>query len=53
MDRRQRDVDELIELINRKLKGNQPVLAQSLEYGRIQWRRDKNGQFKVKIEANI
>ena len=46
-------VDELIEVINRKLSGNRSVLERSLRFGRLSWRLRKNGQIEVELEPKL
>ena len=47
------DVDRLIEAIDAKLKAKKAVLADSLEFGRLTWRKGKNGGFVIKVQAEI
>lgn len=46
-------VDELIDVINRKLLGNRSVLERSLRFGRLSWRLRKNGQIEVELEPKL
>ena len=46
-------VDELIVFITQKLLSNRSVLQQSLGYGRLSWRRRKNGQTEIELEPKL
>ena len=46
-------VDSLIEAIEAKLKAKKAVLADSLEFGRLTWRKRKRGGFEIKVQPEI
>jgi hypothetical protein len=45
--------DELIGDITAKLIAYKPILARSLDFGRLTWQRDKNGVVRVKIQPEL
>jgi hypothetical protein len=45
--------DRLIEAIVAKLKGKKAVLVDSLEFGRLTWRKGKNGGFEIDLEPKL
>lgn len=47
------DVERLIEAITQKLTADKAVLARSLRYGRLTWRRDGRGRLEVKIQPEL
>ena len=36
-----------------KLESNSAIVEQSIAFGRLTWRRTKNGEFEVKLEPSI
>jgi hypothetical protein len=48
-----RSADELTTAIVRKLEARREVLQQSLECGRLTWRRRQNGELEVKLEPKL
>ncbi|MBI4302285.1 MAG: hypothetical protein HY664_06745 [Chloroflexi bacterium] len=52
-DHRAVTVDDLIEAITRKLSVNRPVLERSLQFGRLSWRLQKNGELEVDLEPKL
>lgn len=46
-------VDELIEIITRKLRENRPTLQKSLRFGRLTWREKKPGVVEVDLELKL
>ena len=45
---------ELIAAIAAKqLESNSAIVEQSIAFGRLTWRRTKNGEFEVKLEPSI
>ena len=44
-------VDRLIDAIMEKLKANRAILAKSLPFGRLVWRKQKNGEFEIKLQT--
>ena len=53
MERLQREVDELIEAVNRKLKAKRSILEESVHHGSIVWRRDRKGRLTITIKPEI
>jgi len=53
LDERSRLVEQLVEAIRQKLEANRGVLARSLDYGRLTWRRRQNGELEVNLEPKI
>lgn len=45
--------EELIAAITAKLQSNRSIVEQSIGFGRLTWRRTKNGEFEVKLEPSI
>ena len=45
--------EELTEVIASKLKMNRSILERSLDFGRVSWRRTRNGSFEVKLELKV
>ena len=45
--------DSAKELIAAKLESNSAIVEQSIAFGRLTWRRTKNGEFEVKLEPSI
>ena len=52
-ERQPQTAGRLIETIVRMLEAKRPVLEESLERGRLKWRRLKNGEFKIELELNL
>jgi hypothetical protein len=46
-------VDRLIEAIVAKLRGKKTVLEDSLEYGRLTWRKRDRGGFEIDLEPKL
>lgn len=46
-------VDRLIDAIMQKLKANQAILAKSLRYGRLVWRKPKDGDIEIDLEPKL
>jgi hypothetical protein len=46
-------VDELIRLVNEKMEDNRPLLARSLNWGRLSWRMGKRGKIEVDLEPKV
>jgi hypothetical protein len=46
-------VDRLIEAIVAKLKDKKAVLVDSLEFGRLTWRKRKRGGFEIDLEPKL
>ena len=46
-------VDRLIDAIMQKLKANQATLAKSLGYGRLVWRKQKDGDIEIDLEPKL
>ena len=46
-------VEELIAAIKAKLESNCAVIEQSIGFGRLTWRRTKNGAFEIRLEPSI
>jgi len=46
-------VDRLIDAIMQKLKANQAILAKSLRFGRLVWRKPKDGEFEIDLEPKL
>lgn len=46
-------VEELISAITTKLESNSAVVEQSISFGRLTWRRTRNGEFEVKLEPTL
>lgn len=44
---------DLIAAITTKLESNSAVVEQSISFGRLTWRRTKNGEFEVKLEPSL
>jgi hypothetical protein len=47
------DVERLIAEIVVKLNADKMVLAQSVEYGRLTWRKDRAGRIQIKIQPEL
>ena len=45
--------DTLIAAITAKLDANREVVEQSIAFGRIAWRRAKDGGFEIDLEPRI
>ena len=45
--------EELIAAITAKLESNRAIVEQSITFGRLTWRRTKNGQFEIELEPRI
>ena len=45
--------DRLISAIMEKLRANRKIIAQSLEYGRLQWRKQRNGEIEINLEPKL
>jgi hypothetical protein len=50
---RREPVDELIAAIANKLEAKREVLQQSLQHGRLSWRRVKSGEIEVALEPKL
>ena len=49
-----KDVEELISAIAKKLVGNRDILKKSLNFGRLTWRRDrKNRVIEIDLEPKL
>ena len=48
----QEDVDALVAAATAKLQANQDVIGRS-PYGRLTWRKTKNGGFEIELEAKL
>ena len=49
-----KDVEELITAIGKKLVGNREILKKSLNFGRLTWRRDrKNRVIEIDLEPKL
>jgi len=46
-------VDRLIDAIMEKLKANRTTLAKSLRFGRLSWRKPKDGGFEIDLELKL
>ena len=46
-------VDDLQRSISAKLAANAPLLAKSLSWGHLSWRRDKSGQFTIDLDLRL
>jgi hypothetical protein len=46
-------VDRLIDAIMEKLKANRTILAKSLRFGRLVWRKPKDGDIEVDLEPKL
>ncbi len=46
-------VDEVIDAIHKKLVANREVLIRSLAFGRLLWRKKKNGQVEIELELKL
>jgi hypothetical protein len=47
------EVERLITQIVSKLDANRAILARSVEYGRLVWRRDRRGRIEIKIQPDL
>jgi hypothetical protein len=45
--------EELIAAITAKLESNRAVVEQSIAFGRLTWRRGRNGEFEIDLEPRI
>ncbi|MDA0365508.1 MAG: hypothetical protein O2843_06530 [Chloroflexi bacterium] len=45
--------EELIAAITAKLESNRAIVEQSIAFGRLTWRRTRNGAFEVDLEPRI
>ncbi len=45
--------EELIAAITAKLEANRDIVEQSIGFGRLTWRRARNGEFEIKLEPSI
>ena len=50
---RLRTVDELIDIILKKLRANREILERSLHFGRLSWRTRKDGEIEVELEPKL
>ena len=48
-----REVDELINTIGKKLQANREILKKSLAYGRLVWRNKRNGEVEIDLELKL
>lgn len=48
-----KEVDELLATIAAKLAANAGIIARSLAYGRLSWRRGRTGQFEVDLDPRL
>ncbi len=53
VDERARLVDQLVEAIKQKLEANRGVLLRSLDYGRLTWRKRRNGELEIDLEPKL
>lgn len=45
--------EELIAAITAKLESNCAIVEQSIAFGRLTWRRTRNGEFEIDLEPRI
>lgn len=45
--------EALIAAIAAKLESNQAIVAQSIAFGRLSWRRARDGTFEINLEPRI
>jgi hypothetical protein len=46
-------VDRLIDAIMEKLMTNRTILAKSLRYGRLVWRKQRDGEIEIDLEPKL
>ena len=47
------ETDELLLVINNKLKANAEFVSKSMAYGRLTWRKNNKGVLDVKLDLTI
>ncbi len=49
----QADINQLIAAVTAKLEANREIIGRSTSYGRLGWRKGKNGSFEIDLELKL